>query len=424
MAKENPRDREDKLSVYIHKAQCNGCVVCVRACPTKALRVRNGIATVLPELCVDCGECIRVCPRDAVQPRVSTYKDLARFKVTALLPSPVLYTQFGDDIYPNDVLLALTKLGFNYVFDESIYCEWCNLAVADWLDRNPAVRTAISPVCPVVIRLIAKRFPDLIPNIITLSPPREVGAKHIRMVLKERLHLEDKDIGVFHVTPCAAKTVAINHPLALKHSSLNGALGLHELYGDLLQALKELTPADHETMLFKAGGSGIGWEMSGGEVAGLRQVERTLSVSGLSETIEVLEQIESDQLHDVRYVECRVCQDGCVGGPLTVENRYRARSILRRLVDTFGRLPRVRPKDIKPMINRGFFELDKEIKPILFPLDRDPLKAILKLRKADEITARLPGKLCAVCGAPDCRTLAEDVVLGKAKLTDCPFYEV
>jgi ArsR family metal-binding transcriptional regulator len=33
----------------------------------------------------------------------------------------------------------------------------------------------------------------------------------------------------------------------------------------------------------------------------------------------------------------------------------------------------------------------------------------------------LPKKDCAACGAPDCTTLAEDILAGQAKLEDCVF---
>ncbi|MEW5724015.1 MAG: 4Fe-4S dicluster domain-containing protein, partial [Thermodesulfobacteriota bacterium] len=124
------------LSVAIRDQKCTGCVVCMKACPTKAVRIKSGKAVILPDLCVECGECIRVCPQRAVAPRVSTYKDMARFKVTALLPSRVLYTQFGEDVMPNDILLALSKMGFDYVFDGAYYCEWVTLATNDWLHQH------------------------------------------------------------------------------------------------------------------------------------------------------------------------------------------------------------------------------------------------------------------------------------------------
>ena len=39
----------------------------------------------------------------------------------------------------------------------------------------------------------------------------------------------------------------------------------------------------------------------------------------------------------------------------------------------------------------------------------------------EEIIQCLGGKECGACGAPDCKTLARDIVLGEAKLEDCLF---
>lgn len=402
-------------SVYIDASKCNGCVVCVHACPTKAIRIRRDKAIILPRHCVHCGECIRVCPQKAVFPRAATYQDIAQFKVTALLPSPILYTQFGEDVLPNEILLALTKLGFHYVFDLAKYCEWTNLAISYWLARHPEIKTAFSPICPVVTHLIARRFPALIPNIVPFAAPRESGAKHVRRLLKRRLQVSDSDIGVFHVTPCPSKMVAIAQPLTPAGSHLDGALSMRDIYGDLLTALKGLTDEDSENVLFQAGGFGLDWE-----VGNLPDVDRTLTVKGLSETLEVLEQVESGRLSDMRFIEFRVCKGGCLGGPLTVENQYRAHLTLQRLVRMFGTQPRARLKEIAPLVNEGFFLSEEKIEPVRIPLDPDPVTAMKKLKKVDELVARLPGKQCGVCGAPDCRTLAEDVVQGQADLFVCP----
>ena len=407
----------EKASVFVYEPQCNGCVVCVKACPTKAIRIQNERAVILLDNCVHCGECIRVCPQKAISPKGSTYKDTTRFKVTALLPSPVIYTQFGDEIMPNEVLLALTKLGFDHVFDLAKYCEWGHLAVSDWLAGHPEVRTAISPICPVVTNLIARRFPDLIPNIIPLNPPREFGARHIRRLLAKRYDLDQEDIGIFHVAPCPAKMVAASETDPSARTHLSGVLSLASIYGDVFKSLKTLTDEERETILFQSGGCGMDWE-----AGNLPEAGPAMSVSGISETLDVLEQLESGRLNNVRYIEFRVCQGGCLGGPLTVENRYMAQMALRKLVQMFGTMPRVRPRQISTLIEEGFFATEREIKPVRSPLDHDPIKAMKKLKKVDELTARLPGKLCAVCGAPDCRTLAEDIVLGRADLFVCPIY--
>ncbi|MFH1138699.1 MAG: [Fe-Fe] hydrogenase large subunit C-terminal domain-containing protein [Pseudomonadota bacterium] len=416
------KSEDSCLSVLIKPNRCNGCVVCLRACPTQAIRIRDGRAVIMPELCVDCGECLRACPRRAIESRVSTSTDMAGFKVTAVLPSPVIYTQFGDEVMPNEILAALSKLGFDYVFDLAKYCEWGNMAAAQWMAEHPEIRTAFSPICPVVLKLIRKRFPNLIPNIIPLEPPREFGARHIRGLLRKKLGLRDEEIGVFYVTPCAAKVKEVNQPLTSKKSYLSGALGLHHVFGGILKALKDLTDEDRETIYFNAGGYGIGWELAEVRVSGLQPMEKTLAVSGLAGVLEVLDQVESGRLSSVRFMDLRVCPDGCLGGPLTVENQFMARATLRRLMRMFGEQPRVRPGEIARFMEEGFFRTDKEILPDLTTLDPNPLEAMKKLKLMDQLTNRLPGKRCGVCGAPDCRTLAEDVVLGKAALTDCPFY--
>jgi len=39
----------------------------------------------------------------------------------------------------------------------------------------------------------------------------------------------------------------------------------------------------------------------------------------------------------------------------------------------------------------------------------------------EKTTKELPGIDCGVCGAPDCKTFAEDIARGKAKLDECIF---
>ncbi|MEW5723966.1 MAG: [Fe-Fe] hydrogenase large subunit C-terminal domain-containing protein, partial [Thermodesulfobacteriota bacterium] len=299
-------DHPEHLPVIIDREKCDGCLACLKVCPTKAMRVRDKEARIRAELCIYCGECIQACPRQAVRSRGPAAQAQTGYKIRALLPSPVLYTQFGDRISPNDVLVALTRLGYDYVFDQAVFCEWVSLAVNEWVAGGKSPLPAISATCPVVVRLIRLRYRELMPHLVRVSPPREVGARYIRRLLSGKLGLAGKEIGLFHVTPCTAKGLAINAPDRTGGSSLDAALGLDEIYGPVLRQIKQLTAEDRETMLFRGGGFGIGWEMSGGETAGLRHVENTLSVCGLKETIEALELIEFGRLGSVQYVECRV----------------------------------------------------------------------------------------------------------------------
>ena len=66
----------------------------------------------------------------------------------------------------------------------------------------------------------------------------------------------------------------------------------------------------------------------------------------------------------------------------------------------------------------------EEIEPdYAFALDADRSKALEKLRKADKILCQLPAIDCGACGAPNCHALAEDMVQGKAKMSDCIFLQ-
>ena len=52
-------------SVYLNEELCNGCINCIKRCPTQAIRVRNGRAVITSQFCIDCGECIRICAHHA-----------------------------------------------------------------------------------------------------------------------------------------------------------------------------------------------------------------------------------------------------------------------------------------------------------------------------------------------------------------------
>ncbi|RLB15214.1 MAG: ferredoxin, partial [Deltaproteobacteria bacterium] len=153
----------------------------MKACPTKAIRVHEGRVAKVVGVCVDCGECIRVCPRRAIRAITSDKGEMAGGKYSVVSGSTVLYSQFGEDVTPNDILLGLKRMGFSYVHDQSYTNEMFNVAIELYIKENRQKEHApwplISPVCPVVVRLIACRFPDLLSHIPRLAAPREIVAR-------------------------------------------------------------------------------------------------------------------------------------------------------------------------------------------------------------------------------------------------------
>ncbi|MCD6328202.1 4Fe-4S dicluster domain-containing protein [bacterium] len=408
-------------ALRVDPARCTGCVECTRACPAKAIRVRDNVAQVLPERCIDCGECYRVCPQRAIVPVTTTHTDVSTFKYKVALPSPALYSQFGPSTLPEDVLQALLSLGFDLAYDKAYACELVFADVKSYIEENYAGEPFISPVCPAVTRLIQLMFPALTGQILPFRPPREVAAKAIKADVTGRLNIPEDEIGVIHITPCLAKLAAMINPPTAERSSLDGAVGISEVYGSMLVALKQAKSDRKARSMHHSSGAGIGFGRAGGEVADLG-IEETLAVSGVMDTIKILKDLERGKLRHIKYLECQICPGGCIGGPLTVQNRFIASNTITEFVKLFGARP-----DIEDMMKAGghereHFRLSKAILPAAIPpLDADTSFAIGKMRLREDIFRKLPGKNCAACGAPDCMTLADDIVRGHAKIEDCVF---
>jgi Fe-S-cluster-containing hydrogenase component 2 len=413
-------------AIHITQDKCIGCVHCLAACPTRAIRVKGGKAAIIDDLCIDCGECLRVCPHEAVHSHTTSFAALHAFDYKVAIPSTVIYGQFGTAVLPNEILSALRRIGFDEVYDLSSICELNCAATAEYLNEHARPRPFITSACPVVVRLIQRRYPSLCGQILPIEPPREIAAKILRSILPKAVGVPAEKIGIIHITPCPAKMVSINNPATLAKSYLDGAISVRDIYPQILGSLRKSEEDAMMRHLFPEtlfSGIGMGWSLSGGEIRGLKG-HRAVAVSGIQDTMRVLDQVEAGLLQDVDLLECTVCPDGCIGGPLEVENRFLAKSRIMELVAAAGEHAVVDIKDVSRLYHKNFLSFDHPASPVEpRPLDRDPATAIRKAQRREKIFGALPRRDCGICGAPDCRTLADDIVRGFARMEDCPFVE-
>jgi iron only hydrogenase large subunit-like protein len=411
-------------SIVLDDSRCTGCVACCKACPTRAIRVRDGRQSVDAALCIDCGECIRVCPHDAMTARMSSPSDLGRFRHTVAIPSTALYSQFGRGVRPEQVAGALLHIGFTAFDDVSWMCQMVGGAVDTYLSECQGPWPKISATCPAVIRLILQRYPDLIPHVVPIETPRELTAKLARRRAAEMTGLSPGEIGVFYISPCSAIMQSITSPVGLPESYFDGAFSVAGLYASLLKAIRAGCPPASEESFDH---SGLRWGLTGGESAGMRNAN-SLAVSGVSEVVRVFDSIEAGKFQMLDFVEAHICPDGCIGGQLLVEGRHLARHALQEILahvtekSARGPVRWVQEEKIRSMFRDRFFDMAEEIKAR--PLKReasDLQHAILLHKEKTRVLEGLPGRDCAACGAPDCATFASDVVTDRAELSDCVF---
>ncbi|MCD6384280.1 4Fe-4S binding protein [Candidatus Sumerlaeota bacterium] len=413
--------KEKFLPVQIDKEKCSGHMECMRICPSEAIRVRNGKAYILEEKCIGCGECIKVCPEGAITPLTGSFSDFSQFKYTIAVPSPSLYGQFHHDIEPPVLLEALKRIGFDDAQDVAGACEAVTIAIQELLSEYRGPLPLIGAFCPAVVRLIQFKYPDLAELLIPIDSPMEIAAREAKRRVVEEKGLKEEEIGAIYITPCPAKMTAIFESPRKEKSYLDGVISIADLYNSLLSAITEISKEGMTKEKKWDCGIGLSWAIMGGQTQAL-EAEYALAVGGMPDVVKIFEDIESGKLRDIQYVECHSCHQGCVSGSLTVDNPYVARSKIIRLMEKYGKSFCNKVEEVKELYKKGYFKLFEELPLMpLQPLDTDISKAIAKMRQKEQILEGLPKINCGACGAPNCRALAEDVVLGRAKITDCVF---
>ena len=410
-------------SVQLNREKCQGCVSCVKLCPTEAIRVRNGKAEILADRCIDCGACASGCPYHAFTVKTDMLEGLAKFAYNIVLPAPSLYSQFPANVPLEDIWQGLQNLGFDEIFDVSLASEYIAKEIESYLKNYTGGRKPlISSTCPAVMRLIQVKFPELIKQVVPVLAPVEAAAIYVKREAAARKQLPTELIGVWFISPCPSKETNIRQSVDVQHTELTGSFSLSEIYGLLLKNMG----GSHELNVRTGSSYGLAWGTYGGELASAG-ISNGLAIHGIDNVYEILEQISMNKMPQLDYVECNACQGGCLGGLLTAENKFVAESNLRqRIRQLREQEPADRQKTMARTMVLQDFPASAAYRKRLVPrpmmqLDDDIMEAMKKFERMEEVLCSLPGLDCGACGAPSCQGLAEDIVQGKAHEIDCIF---
>ena len=403
-------------SVTLDKNKCTGCTTCIKHCPTEAIRVIDGIATINSYRCIDCGQCIRICPNNAKKAVYDKLNELKGCKWKIALPAPTLYGQFEELDDVNYVLQGLLDIGFDDVFEVAKAAELVTAYTRRYLNFDGIKKPVISSACPVVTRLISLRFPTLVDHIVPMLPPMEVAARLAKeRALEEHPDLKPEEIKTFFISPCPAKASYVKNGFGSYESQVDEVLSISDIYFQLLSVMKrDRIPLP----LSDSGKIGIIWAQSGGESSGLF-MDKYLAADGIENVISVLEQLENGNFPSIDFVELNACPGGCVGGVMSVENPFIAKArllSLRKYLPIASNSPEEKDANVVPP--EYFFDEFPKYEPMnrLSSSIGESMRMMAEIRK---IRDTLPGIDCGACGAPTCRAFAEDVVRGNSNRSDC-----
>ena len=414
-------------ALQINENVCEGCSHCMRVCPTEAIRVRDGKAHINEDRCIDCGNCFIACPHKAVFVKQDDFEEIFKYACRVALVPAVFLGQFKDEISVSRIYSILNEIGFQHVIETEIttpiYTEAKNR-----LEREGNEKPLISSFCPAIVRLIQVKFPGLVDNIIPVKAPLDITAMYIRRKLVKDGWPEDQ-IGVFYVTPCAAKIAAVKSPVGEEKSSVDGVINMDSLYNRVYKKIKEQGHDYKEVKLpiAQLTSDSILTSLTNGERR-LSVSEHSLSIDGMDNCIEFLEKVENEEIEDVDFLELRACDQSCPGGILTYNNRFLTCERM------FNRARYVAGKERRGELTRAN-EVEDEREYLLdnvavgpvearsISLDPDISKAIEKMNKIKELERQLPQIDCGICGAPSCDALAEDIVCRGCQLSDCIFIQ-
>jgi Na+-translocating ferredoxin:NAD+ oxidoreductase RNF subunit RnfB len=404
------------MGVKVFDVACRGCVNCIRSCPTEAIRVIDGMVKIIPELCIDCGECIRSCGNKALGLDEDDWRLLQSHGASVISADPTFYVQFSHYWRPALVVEALAS--------------WNILDLHDWVSRAFDVaayaiarviegstedeRPFISTYCPSVVRLIQTRFPELLGRLVPVESPLETG---VALWRKETGRTDPVTL----LSPCPAKITMVRNPEGRESSNIDHVVSVKSVARDLLaggpRVRGELEPMANTRW--------IRWAVRGGESRHIKAFSSkeitTVTVSGLRNTLDLLRDLELGRLHGVDFVECRVCDLGCIGGIGNAESRFLGQLRTEKFKVNWDPSEEERAA-IVDLYEEGVWRLPLPLttRPGR-PLADNLNEAMERLKKMKEVYADLPHIDCGACGRPSCKAMAEDVVRGLGETTDCIF---
>ncbi len=395
--------------VYTLKNECHDCYKCIRECHIKAIKIKNGSASVIDEKCIACGHCVRVCPQGAKRVRsdIDTVKMLIlqqRNVYVSLAPSWAgVYS-----IKPEKMIAVLKKLGFKGVSETALGAQEVSIECARDLNSKES-GLFISSACPVIDDYIRLYKPDFAKNITPVASPALTHAK----LLKEHY---GNDIDVVFIGPCIAKkNESDKHP-----DLISAALTFEELNYWIKEEfidIENIEENDECKFVPEHSYEGALYPIEGGMIETIKQVGvkdvTFVSVSSLEAFDKALNGIDTSKIQNKIFVEALACSGGCINGPCLSTDKSR----IMITSDIYHKTQYRNPVPTEPEVVVKEEYIPNPIVQKEYPLEQitKALQKISKHTQEDELN-------CSGCGYSNCREFVNALISGDAEPAMCVSY--
>ncbi len=403
-----------KPVIYINDEKCRNSYSCVRVCPVNAIEVKPQKAHpyIMPDRCIGCGLCYIACTPKAIffrDSREEVKSLLSSGRKTAALIDPTIASEFEDITDYRKFVAMVRLLGFHYVHEVSFGVDLIAAAYAKLFARSEG-KYYITANCPVMVKLISKFNPDLVPNIAPLVSPMIATS----MVIRE---MYGPDVATVQIGPCIdAKDEALSHDSGKLIEGVLTFVELRQLFDEMNIQERFVKMSDFDP---PHGNWGALYPLPAGiiQAGGIKRDMVSSSVITASGKEEIQEAIRDFDKHidTIRHHFNLFFCHGCLLGPGIQHHRerFKRRSLVRHYAEKrVARLDKTKwekemEKWSKLDFTRTFYTDDQRIPEPPAEAVAEVLKIIGKENPDEEIN-------CGACGYLSCREFASTVAKGLA----------
>lgn len=396
--------------VYTLKNECHDCYKCVRECPVKAIKVKDGSASVIAEKCIACGHCVQVCPSSAKRVR----NDIEKVKAL-LLSKKKIYVSLAPswrgvyEFSSQKMIAILKKIGFYAVSETALGAQEVSIKTAEIL-KNGNNGLYISSACPVIVDFIRKYHPAFSENITPIASPALTHAK----LLKEKF---GGDISIVFIGPCIGKKNESD-----KYQDLiDAALTFEELnywINELFIDISEIKTNSEDNFILENAYEGALYPIDGGMNETIRKVgidsnTTLINISSLENFNKALINFNKEKCENKIFIEALACSDGCINGPC-IDSQKSEISIISEVLTKVKYRKKI-PQTASVIVPIEYNEDKIENKQYTYDEIINAMKSIGKHSEADELN-------CGGCGYATCQDLAKALISGEAEPSMCVSY--